>query len=87
MAVNDLGERLSFHQLENQRVNALVLLQPVDGRDIGMIERRQRTRLALEARQPIRVGSKRRRQHLERDVSTQLEIVGAIHLAHTADAK
>ena len=53
IAVDDLGERLSIDQLQHQRVNAVMLLQPVDGGDVGMIERGQRTRFALEARQPI----------------------------------
>ena len=63
-----------------------MLLQPVDGRDVGMIEGGKRPRFTLEARQPIRIGPKRGRQHLERDVAAQPAVVGAIDLAHPADA-
>ena len=52
-----------------------------------MIERGQRPRFAFEARKPIGIGPKSGGQHLQRDITAQLEVVSAIHLAHTADAK
>ena len=82
-----LGERLSLDQLENERVNARMLLQPINRGDVGMIERGERARLALEPSQPIRIGSKDDRQNLQRHIATKLGVVRAIHLAHAADAK
>ena len=48
------------------------LLQSVDRGDVWMIERGQHLGLALESRQPIRVGRDRRRQHLDRDARFRL---------------
>ena len=41
-------EGLALDQLEDQGVNAGVVLESVDVRNVGMIERRERLRLALE---------------------------------------
>ena len=49
-----LGERLTLDQLENQPMNAVALLEPVDGADVRMIQRGQQPRLALEPRAAIR---------------------------------
>jgi hypothetical protein len=51
-----------------------------------MIERREHLRLALEAREPVRVGGKCRWQDLERDRTVQLGVTGLIHLAHSTGA-
>jgi hypothetical protein len=51
-----------------------------------MIERGQEPRFAREPRQALGVAGKRRWQDLDRHVAPELFIVGAIHLAHAADA-
>ena len=48
--------------------------EPVDVRDIGMVERGQHLRFALEARQPLRVVGEQIRHHFERDIAIQLGI-------------
>ena len=51
-----LGERLALDQLQDQRLDRqpvprrLALVDAVDRPDVRMVERRQQTRLALEAR-------------------------------------
>ena len=52
-----------------------------------MIERCQHARLPAEAREPIGVVGKGRRQGLDRDITTQAGIVGAIDLAHPTGAE
>src|SRR5262245_6923533 len=47
-----------------------------------MIERRHCSRLALESRDPFRIGRVRLGQNLDCDLAIQLEVAGAIHLAH-----
>ena len=54
-ASDPLGERLALDELENQRLAAVLLLEPVDRRDVRVVERSQGLRLALEAGQPLRV--------------------------------
>ena len=51
-----------------------------------MRQRRDCMRLALEARQAIRIGRELRRQDLDRDLATQLRVARAIDLAHAAGA-
>ena len=52
--------------------------------DVRMMERRQRARLALESRERMRVSAHRRRDHLERDPTPELEVLRAIDDAHRA---
>ena len=51
--------------------------------DIGMIQRHQQLRFALEPRQPFRIGHEGIRQQLQRDIPLQPRIPGAIHLSHS----
>jgi len=57
-----------------------------DRDDVGMGQRRDRLRLALEPRAPIRVVRERRRQHLDRHVAPETPVFRAIDLAHPAGA-
>ena len=52
--------------------------------DVGVIERREDAGFALEAREPALVLHERLRQHLQRDVTIELGVACAIHLAHAA---
>lgn len=47
-----------------------------------MIERREDSRFAFEAGQPIRIEHEHRRQDLDGDVAPEPRVVGAVHLAH-----
>jgi hypothetical protein len=42
---------LALHKFQDQAIHVARFLQAVDGRDIGMIQRSQRARLAAEASQ------------------------------------
>jgi hypothetical protein len=52
-----------------------------------MIERRQDLRFALEAGEPVEVERKELRQDLQRDITIELRVACAIHLAHAACAE
>ena len=54
---------------------------------LGMIQRRKRPGLALESRQPLGILRKGFRQDFDRDVTTEVVVGRAIHLAHPAHAK
>ena len=56
-----LGERRSLDHLEHERRRMIGRLEAVDGRDVGMIERRQQIRFPREARQALRVAGEERR--------------------------
>ena len=63
------------------------LAEFVDLRHVRMVERRQRARLAFEARNPIGVGRHALGEHLECHVPPQPEVAGAPNLAHSAPAE
>ena len=66
--------------------SATGLLEPVNRRDVGMIQRRERLRLALETRQAFEVRCKRFRQDLDRHLATQRRVRPPLHLHHPAFA-
>ena len=74
-----LRERLPLEQLHGDEVLAFVLVDRVHGADAGVVEGRGRPRLALEARERVRVLGQLRRQELERDVATELRVLGLVH--------
>ena len=51
-----------------------------------MVQRGERLRFALEARQPLGIGGEAVRQDLDRDVAIELRVARAIDLAHAAGA-
>ena len=79
---NDVGERRPFDQFEDQRLDAVRFLESVDRRDVRMIERREDLRFALEPRETFGVLREEIRQHLQRDVTIELRVAGAIDFAH-----
>ena len=81
-ALDAIGERRSLDHLHGEEVRRLGLLEAIDGRDVGMVERRQHPRLTLEASQPFGVGADVLRQRLDRDVAPELDVARAIHHAH-----
>ena len=52
-----------------------------------MVQRGEQLRLALEARDPIRIGRERFLKDLDGDLAVEPRIVGAVHLAHAAFAQ
>ena len=77
---DQFGEILTRHQLHDDGA-------PLDGvyrRDVRMVERGQRRRLALESRESIGIGGHGLGQHLDRDVTTELRVARAIDLPHSA---
>jgi len=62
------------------------LLEAVNRRDVGMVERREHFGFPLEARQTIRIAGQRRGQHFDRHRPLQVAVGLAIHFAHPACA-
>ena len=57
-----------------------------DRQDVGMGERRNRVRFALEPRQRFRIARDGGRNDFDRDVTIQTRVARAIDLAHSAFA-
>ena len=62
-------------------------LEPVDLGNVRMIQRGERSRLALEACEPLGIVRECFRQDLQGDVAPQPRIARSIHLTHPAFAK
>jgi hypothetical protein len=80
-------ERLAGHELEREEVEPIRVIDAVDLRDAGVVERRERPRLALESREPLRILGEALRQDLDRDVTPETRVARAIHLAHRTRAE
>jgi hypothetical protein len=85
-ARNLRGEILALDQLHDEARRGPAVFDAVDLRDVRMIERRERLRLALEPRQPFRIVGKDIRQDLDGDVAIESSVAGTIDLAHAAGA-
>ena len=77
------GQILAFDELHHERV----LFDTVDVRDVGMIERREDFRFALESREAFAIVGDIGGQDLDRHFALQLRIARAIDLAHAAGAE
>ena len=80
-------QRFSGDVFHHQELLALAFLQSIDRRDVGMIERREYLRLALEAREPLRITRKGFGQSFDGNFAIQLSVAGEIHLTHPAGAQ
>jgi hypothetical protein len=82
-----LLERRPVDELEDEREDAVRLLDAVDRRDVRVVERGEQLRLALEAGEPLRVGANRLRQHLDRHLAPQARVARAVDLTHPPGAE
>ena len=58
-ALQAIGQRLSLHQFHHQQVTSVILLKIVDDGDVGVVQRGEQLRLALETGDAVRFGRKR----------------------------
>ena len=77
-----LSEIVALDELHDERASACRGFQPVNNRDVRMIERREDLSFALQARETFGIGCDRRWQHLDRDVAMEVGVAGAIDLTH-----
>ena len=82
-----LAERAALDELHGEETPAGVFLDRVDGHDAGMIERRDRARLALEASETLAVRGELFPNELERHVALEPGVARQEDLAHTARAE
>jgi len=61
-----------------------VLADVMNGENVGMVERGHRSRLLLEATQPVRLVGERLRNNLQSDIAPKPRISRAINFSHAA---
>ena len=81
-----LPQRGAVEQLHDGEGDVVLDPDIEDAEDVGMRERGDRLRLALEARARGRIGGQRGRQNLEGDVAIEFGVPRPIDLAHPARA-
>src|SRR5207247_8796363 len=62
-------------------------LDRVDRDDVRVVQRGESPRLALEPRQPFRIGGHGFRQNLDRNLAPELRILRPVHFSHPARAE
>lgn len=67
-------------------MDAIRILESVDGRDVRMVQRGEQVRFAAEPREPLHVAGKRVWQYFERDIAAEPRIVGPVDDPHAAGA-
>jgi len=65
---NSVGERRPLDQFHYEPSHTIALLEAVDDRNVGMIQRREDFGFALEPHQPLGVCGNGLRQDLDRDL-------------------
>ncbi len=78
------GGRSPLDQFEHERLGAVRIFEPVDRRDMGMVQRREDLGFALEPGESIGVVGDGREQDLDRDLATQLRVARTIDGTHAA---
>ena len=82
-----LAQGFAFQQLRDDVRRALLVSDVEDGKNVGMIQCRCRSRFLREALHAVTVRGKRCRQNLDGYGPIQPGIVRAIHFAHPARAE
>src|SRR5437667_4924930 len=82
-----LRQRRAFQVFQNKKVDPFLMADVIQCADVGMVQRRDYPRLAVEALLRIGVEGKMRRQNLECDGTTEFRIPRLIHLTHATRGK
>ena len=80
-------ERQAIEKLHGDERLAFMLVNVVNGADVGMIQRRSGLRLALEAGQSLRIFGDIVGQEFQRDKAAELEVLRLVNHAHAAAAQ
>jgi len=78
-----IGKRRPLDELHDQRA---AFLDPIEMRDVRVIQRGQNFGFALKARQALGVRGQGGGEHLDRHLALQRHVGGAVDLAHAAGA-
>ena len=81
------GQRLALEMRHDQVVRAIDAANVVDAADVRMVQRGDRTRLALEASPRIGVAGDFTRKNFDGNRAIETSIVGFVDLTHAAGAQ
>ena len=81
------AQRLPFEQLRDDEEGAVLVAVVEDGEDVRVRQRRDRARLALEARQRVGVTRGVGKEDFDGDVAAQARIAAAVDRTHPSFAE
>jgi len=81
---DSFGQSLAFDELHDEKVRARGLLESMEGRDVRMVQRREKARLALESGKTLGVVGEVLRQDLDGDVAAELRIARPVDDSHSS---
>ena len=82
-----IAQGLAVEEFHDQEIRPILVADVMQGTDIGVVQRRNSPRFALEALLGLEIRRKMRRQDLDRDGAIQARVARTIHLTHAACAK
>ena len=82
-----LRQILTLDEFHHERLDAVGVFQPVDSRDVRMIQRGEDLRFALEPRHSFTVQRERVGQDLDGDVAIEPRVARLVDLAHATRAE
>src|ERR1700693_363277 len=85
--VQPIGERLTFEQLHDEVLDAVLRAHVVNGADMRMRERRDRSCLAFESSLQVRAVREMGREDLDRHISSETRVLRFVDLPHPARAE
>ena len=84
---DQIGQRLTLYQFHDQPAHAAGFFKAVNDGDVGMIQRCQHARLALESTDPFWIRREGSRQHLDGHLAPELGVPRPVDLAHPTRAE
>jgi hypothetical protein len=82
-----LGKGLAGHHLHDEKPEPLGLLETMEGRDVGMIQGREKVSFPLETRQLLLVSREIFREKLEGHLPAELRVASSVDLTHATHAE
>ena len=84
--LDQLGKCRALHQLHDEGRRGSRVLEPVNVRDVRVIERGEDLRFTTESREPVWIAGDRCGQHFQRHVAIELGVARPVDLAHPSGA-
>ena len=78
------GQRFALEELHDQEGDAVLFAEVVQDADVRVVQRPDDAGFAIEALAQLRVGRELRGQDLDRDLTIEAGVDGAVHMAHAS---
>src|SRR5450631_1817273 len=80
-------EALALQVFHHQKIDSVLMADVMQGTDVGMVQRRNHPRFAIETVLGLRVVGKMGRQNLDGNGAVKAGVAGTVDFSHSASAK